>query len=124
MDSSATLLMREMIWSQLVLPASWHFIPRTNAVYWSPSNCVHSKSPSASTFHEVQNLRDFELIKSPSKDKRWAIRESSAKVSRFYLLSPVREANDEQWGPEWNELLTLEPAPTVVMDNDAVDPAQ
>ena len=66
-------------------------------------NCVHAKSPSASTFHEVQNLRDFELIKSPSKDKRWAIRESSAKVSRFYLLSPVREANDEQWGPEWNE---------------------
>ena len=61
----------------------------------------------ASTFHEVQNLRDYELIKSPSKDKRWAIRESSAKVSRFYLLSPAREVNDEQWGPDWNELLTL-----------------
>ena len=85
-------------------------------------NCVHSKSPSATTFHEVQNLRDFELIKSPSEDKRWAIRESSAKVSRIYLLS--REANDEQWGPEWNELLTLEPAPAVVMDSDAADPAQ
>eukprot|EP00439_Symbiodinium_sp_Y106_P037050 s3353_g4.t1 len=94
------------------------------AAYEGTLNCVHSKSPSASTFHEVQNLRDFELIKSPSKDKRWAITESSAKVSRFYLLSPVREANDEQWGPEWNELLTLEPAPTVVMDNDAIDPAQ
>ena len=87
-------------------------------------NCVHSNSPSASTFHEVQNLRDYELIKSPSKDKRWAIRESSAKVSRFYLLSPVREVNDEQWGPDWNELLTLEPAPAVVVDKDAVDPAQ
>ena len=72
----------------------------------------------------VRNLRDYELITSPSKDKRWAIRESSAKVSRFYLLSPVREVNDEQWGPDWNELLTLEPAPVVVMDSDAVDPAQ
>ena len=63
----------------------------------------------------------------PSKDERWVIRESSAKVSRFYLLSPVREANaanDEQWGPEWNELLALAPAPAVVMDHDAVDPAQ
>ena len=87
-------------------------------------NCAHSKSPSANTFFEVQVLRDFELIKSPSKDIGWAIRESSAKVSRFYLLSPVREPDDEQWGPEWNELLTLEPAPTVVMDKDAVDPAQ
>ena len=87
-------------------------------------NCVHSKSPSASTFHEVQNRRDYELIKPPSKDKRWAIRESSAKVSRLYLLSPVREVHDEQWGPNWNELLTLEPAPAVVMDKDAVDPAQ
>ena len=43
---------------------------------------------------------------------------------QFYLLSPVREANDEQWGPEWNELLALEPAPAVVMGHDAVDPAQ
>ena len=35
MDSSVALLMREMTWSLLVLPASWHFIPRTNAVYLS-----------------------------------------------------------------------------------------
>ena len=87
-------------------------------------NCAHMKAPAANTFLEVQDLRDFELIKSPSKDKRWAIRESSAKVSRIYLLSPVREPNDEQWGPEWNELLTVGPAPTVIMDKDAVDPAQ
>ena len=45
-------------------------------------------------------------------------------MSRFYPLSPVREVNDEQWGPDWNELLTLEPASAVVMDKDAVDPAQ
>ena len=77
-------------------------------------NCVHLKAPSTNTVYEVQNLRDHELSKSPSKDKRWATRVSSAKVSRFYLLSPVREANDEQWGPEWNELLALEPAPAVI----------
>ena len=38
----------------------------------------------------------------------------------FYLC----EANDEQRGPEWNELLALEPARAVVMDHDAVDLAQ
>ena len=52
-------------------------------------NTCHSKSPSANTYLEVQNLRSLELIKSPSKDKRWAIRESSAKVSRFYLVPVV-----------------------------------
>ena len=50
-------------------------------------NCVQLKAPSANTYYEVQSLQDHELIKSPSKDKRWVIRESSAKVSRFYLLS-------------------------------------
>ena len=44
-------------------------------------NTLRSKSPSASTFLDVQNLRDHELIKSPSKDIRWAIRESSARIS-------------------------------------------
>ena len=38
----------------------------------------------------------------------------------FYLC----EANDEQRGPEWNELLALEPARAVAMDHDAVDLAQ
>ena len=52
-------------------------------------NTVHVKSQAASTLLEVQNLRDHELIKSPSKDKHWAIRESSARISRFYLMSPV-----------------------------------
>ena len=110
---------------QLALPASWRFIPRINVfLSAAPSTAFIPNLHQPSTFHEVQNLRDYELIKSPSKDKRWAIRESSTKVSRFYLLSPVREVDDEQWGPDWNELLTLEPAPAVVMDKDAVDPAQ
>ena len=118
--------MTEMTCIALALPASWHFIPRINAVYLSAApSTVPIRSPHQPIhFLEVQDLRDFELIKSPSKDKRWAIRESSAKVSRLYLLSPVREPNDEQWGPEWNELLSLGPALTVVMDKDAVDPAQ
>ena len=114
----------DMVAAGLTSKLAFHSKNQCGVLVSGTLNCVHSKSPSASTFHEAQNLRDFELIKSPSKDKRWAIRESSAKVSRFYLLSPVREANDEQWGPEWNELLKLEPAPAVVMDNDAVDPAQ
>ena len=87
-------------------------------------NTLHVKSPSASTFLEVQNLRDHELIKSPSKDKRWAIRESSARVSRFYLLSPVREPDDEQWGPAWSEMLNANPATNVLLDSNSVDPSQ
>ena len=104
----------DMVAAGLTSKLAFHSKNPCGVVVSGTLNCVHSKSPSATTCHEVQNLRDFELIKSPSEDKRWAIRESSAKVSRFYLLSPVREANDEQWGPEWNEL----------MDNDAADPAQ
>eukprot|EP00439_Symbiodinium_sp_Y106_P049222 s4253_g6.t1 len=114
----------DMVAAGLTSNLAFHSKNQCGVLVSGTLNCVHSQAPSASTFHEAQNLRDFELIKSPSKDKRWAIRESSAKVSRFYLLSPVHEANDEQLGPEWNELLTLEPAPAVVMDNDAVDPAQ
>ena len=85
-------------------------------------NTLHVKSPSASTFLDLQNLRDHELIKSPSKDKRWAIRESSARISRFYLISPVREPDDEQWGPTWSEMLTANPATQVLLDDSSVDP--
>ena len=49
-------------------------------------------------YMEVQNLRDFELIKSPSKDKRWAIRESGAKISRFCLVSSVMMNNGARNG--------------------------
>ena len=87
-------------------------------------NTLHVKSPSASTFLEVQNLRDHELIKSPSKDKRWAICESSARISRFYLTSPVREPDDEQWGLTWSEMLSANPATDVLLDNSSVDPPQ
>ena len=84
-------------------------------------NTVHVKSQAASTLLEVQNLRDHELIKSPSKDKRWAIRESSARISRFYLMSPVREPEDENWGPTWSEMLSANPAPKVLLDNSSID---
>ena len=42
-----------------------------------------------------------------------------------YLVSPVREPDDEQWGPDWSELLMLEPASSnIILNNESIDSLQ
>ena len=71
----------------------------------------HERLDCANTYFETVRLKVAELIKSPSKHKRWAVRESSARLDRIYLTSLKREASDadESWGPNWNELLSASP---------------
>ena len=43
------------------------------------------------------------------------------------MVSSVREPEDEQWGPEWSELLALkplQPASKVALDNETIDLVQ
>ena len=73
----------DMVAAGLTSKLAFHSKNQCGVLVSGTLNCVHLKAPSANTFYEVQSLRDHELIKFPSKDKRWAIRESSAKVSSF-----------------------------------------
>ena len=59
----------------------------------------HHKMNSASTYWETLACREHELVKSASSDKRWAIRESSARVDKFYLvcIRPAAEAPIPSW---------------------------
>ena len=62
----------------------------------------HHKMTSSSTYWETLACREHELVKSASSDKRWAIRESSARIDRFYLVC-VRPASEAQI-PSWDAI--------------------
>ena len=70
---------------------------------------THHKSEFAETHHEAQQLKTFELVKSVSKDNRWAVRESAARITRFYLTSAARDTS-EDWGSNWSEVLNTGPS--------------
>ena len=64
----------DMVAAGLTSKLAFHSKNQCGVLVSGTLNCVHLKAASANTFYEAQNLRDHELIKSPSKDKRWAIR--------------------------------------------------
>ena len=65
----------------------------------------HHKMNRASTYWETMARKEHELVRSCSSDKRWAIRESSAAVDRFYLVC-VRPPLDVLI-PTWSQLLSF-----------------
>ena len=100
---------REM--AQLAAQLTLHTKNLVGVLFSGRMYTSHERLDCANTYFETVRLKVAELIKSPSKDKRWAVRESSARLDRIYLTSLKREASDadESWGPNWNELLSATP---------------
>eukprot|EP00439_Symbiodinium_sp_Y106_P082440 s273_g21.t2 len=73
----------------------------------------HHEMMGASTYWETLQCKEHELVRGTSSDKRWAIRESSAAVDRFYLVC-VRPPLTVRV-PTWPQLLSDTAAPTEIM---------
>ena len=48
----------------------------------------HFRSPRADTWHETQLCRQYPLVHSPARDKRWCIRECAARIETIFVLVP------------------------------------
>ena len=90
--------------AEMVASLTFHTKNQTGTIISGTMCTTHHKSEFAETQHEVLQCRCFELIKSVSKDKRWAVRESAARITRFYLTSAARDTSDD-WGSDWSAIL-------------------
>ena len=95
--------------AQMVATLTFHSKNQTGTIISGTMCTTHHKSEFAETQHEVLQLRNFELVKSVSKDKRWAVRESAARITRFYLTSAARDTSDD-WGSDWSAVLNIGPS--------------
>ena len=73
-------------------------------LHWGTKNCsgavfggflegAHIKSPAADTAHENALTAQYVAVHSPSLDRRWTIRESSARIDHVWVMSRIRECN-------------------------------
>ena len=102
--------------AQMVSTLTLHSKNQTGTLISGILCTSHHKSECADTHHETQQLKTYELVKSVSKDKRWAVRESAARITRFYLTSAARDTS-EDWGSNWSEVLNIGPSQqTMILD--------
>ena len=94
--------------AEMVATLTFHTKNQTGTIISGTMCTSHHKSEFAETQHEVLMCRNYELIKSVSKDKRWAVRESAARITRFYLTSAARDTSDD-WGSDWSAILNTGP---------------
>ena len=95
--------------AQMVSTLTFHSKNQMGTIICGTLCATHHKSEFAETRHEVQQLRTFELVTSVSKDKRWAVRESAARITRFYLTSAARDTS-EDWRSNWSAVLNTGPS--------------
>ena len=94
--------------AEMVASLTFHAKIQTGTIISGTMCTTHHKSEFAETQHEVLQCRNFELVKSVSKDKRWAVRESAARITRFYLTSAARDTSDD-WGSDWSAIFNSGP---------------